>query len=224
MKKVFAILAVLSLLMVPCVSMAATMSDADLADVTGQMGVTILVSNLEVSLNIGTITWGDLDGFSGAPFAGYANMVIPLINIGSPFTMHIAVNDLSMTIDVGTYAGTKTADPFDPTGRTGVRIGIAPNTVITVDAISAFIFLNGEKGSEVDYGGDTAAPYNQANYSAPGAYAAEKLIPIMDSDHGGTYVNGASGNSGLSTDCLGVIGISHIRVGINSLSMTIMPH
>ena len=224
MKKLFAILAVLSLLMVPCVSMAATMSDADLANVTGQMGVTILVSNLNVSLNLGTIMWGDLDGFSGAPSAGYANMVIPLININSPFTMHIAVTNLSMTIDVGTYSGTKTSDPFDTAGRTGVHIGIAPNTVITVDAISAFIFLNGEKGSEVDYGGDMAAPYTQANYSTPGAYATTKLIPIMDADHGGTYLNGAAGNSALSTDCLGVIGISNIRVGINSLSMTIMPH
>lgn len=224
MKKLFAILAVLSLLMVPCVSMAATMSDADLADVTGQMGVTILVSNLEVSLNLGTITWGDLDGFSGAPYAGYVNMVIPLLNTGSPFTMHIAVSNLSMAIDVGTYApGIPTSD-FDTTGRTGVNIRIAPNTVVTVDAIAAVILLNGDKGSEIDYTADAAHPYTQTMYSTPGAYAAAKLIPVMDSAHGGTYMNGAAGNELLSTDCLGVIGISNIRVGINSLSMTIMPH
>jgi hypothetical protein len=66
MKKIFTILAVLSLLMAPCVSMAALQqaSDTDLAAITGQSGVTIHISAMHIELYLGTLTYGDLDGFT----------------------------------------------------------------------------------------------------------------------------------------------------------------
>ena len=66
MKKIFVILAVLSLLMAPCVSMAALqqVSDTDLATITGQSGVTIHISAMHIELYLGTLTYGDLDGFT----------------------------------------------------------------------------------------------------------------------------------------------------------------
>jgi hypothetical protein len=83
MKKIFAILVVLLLLMVPCVSMAAMQqaSDTELAAITGQSGVTIHISAMHIELWLGTLTYGDLDGFttinsSGKDFtnAGFINV------------------------------------------------------------------------------------------------------------------------------------------------------
>ena len=216
MKKLFAILAVLSLLMVPCVSMASTMSDSDLADVTGQMGVTILISNLNLGVQMGEILWGDADGFSDASFAGYVNMITPLNYSTTPFTMHVGVQGLQMTIDVGTYnSGTYS-------GNTAVKIGIGSLTV-TVDAIAFAIFLNADKGADWDYASSTGGSVNWTASNA-GYYQNSKMNPLTSTSKGGTFVDGAGTNQANFTDCLGVFGVSHIRAVISNLDLVIMAH
>jgi hypothetical protein len=216
MKKLFAILAVLSLLMVPCVSMASTMTDSELADVTGQMGVTILVGNLTLGVSMSEILWGDADGFSDASFAGYVNMITPINYTTTPFTMHVGVSSLAMTIDVGTY------DSGIYNGKTAVKIGLS-NMVVTVDAIAFVIFLNADKGADWDY---ASSPGGSFNYTAnqAGYYQNSKLNALVSSSKGGAFVDGAAGNSSIATDCLGLFGVSHLRVSINALDLLIMAH
>jgi hypothetical protein len=216
MKKLFAILAVLSLLMVPCVSMASTMSDSDLADVTGQMGVTILVSNLNLGIQMGEILWGDADGFSDASFAGYVNMITPLNYTTTPFTMHVGVSGLNMTIDVGTY----NSGLYDT--KTAVKIGVGSLTV-TIDAIAFAIFLNDDKGADWDYASSVGGSYNWATSDA-GYYQNSKMGLMTSSSKGGSFTDGLATNSALFTDCLGVFGVSHIRVVTSNLDVLIMAH
>jgi len=214
MKKVLAILVVL--LMVPFVSMASTMTDSELADVTGQMGVSIMVGDLQIGVSLATITWGDLDGFSDASYAGYVNMVIPLAYTNTPFVMHIGVQNFNMDIDVGTWQTGTYA------GKSAIRIGITAMTV-TIDAIAAFIFVNDVKGGDWDYAASAGGAYNFTG-SNPGFYQNSKLHPLLATSKGGTFVDGAAGNSSLATDCLGVIGMSHIRATVNALNLLIMAH
>jgi hypothetical protein len=99
MKKVFAILAVV--LMLSGVSMAATMTDADLAAVTGQSGVTIDISAMQIALGLGTFTYGDLDGFTGTNSFGN-NFTDPgYLNVAFwPVPMHIGLGDINLVIDI----------------------------------------------------------------------------------------------------------------------------
>ena len=92
MKKVFTILAVLSLLMVPYVSMADMQktSDTDLAEITGQSGVTIHISAMHIELYLGTLTYGDLDGFTTVNSFGNDFANAGFINVAfSPVPIYI---------------------------------------------------------------------------------------------------------------------------------------
>lgn len=196
MKKVLAILVVL--LMVPFVSMAATMSDADLAAVTGQSGVTIGIGSMTVGVSFGSLTWGDYDGFGTGTAAGdytdagYVNI------LAYPVPMHITVSNLEMTIDVGTdTAGT---------GATAVQIGIA-NTTVSVDAFVADIVLDGVNGAVEDY---RSINTGTAQYS----YSYADLADV----EAGTV-------AGMDyTKVLGVFGISRVVLDIPSLNITISAH
>jgi hypothetical protein len=160
MKKLFTILALLSMLMVPCVSMAATMSDADLGSVTGQSGVDITISSAIINLSLGTLTWGDYDGFTGATTAGYVNVVF------YPVAMHIGISGLAMSIDVGTNAG-----------KTAVNIGIK-GTTVTVDALVADIVLDAANGAVNDYefaNGYPVAKYSFTSLANVGSYNTKTL-------------------------------------------------
>jgi len=223
MKKLFAILAVLSLLMVPCVSMASTMTDSDLADVTGQMGVTIEISNMQIGMTLGTITWGDLDGFGATyTYAGYVNMVIPMISPVTPFVMHIGVPAVTMTIDVGSTTDFVSNLGTGIANKSAVAIGISATTV-TVDAIAAYIFVNNEKGGDFDYVGDSGAGGYFTPFSTS-TYQNSKVVGLVSVTSGGTFSNGSAGNSTLATDCLGVIGMSHISASVNALTVLISAH
>jgi len=141
MKKLFAILA--ALLMLSGVSMAATMTDAELAAVTGQSGVTIDISSMQVALGLGTFTYGDLDGFAtvgslGSDFtsAGYLNVAF------WPVPMHIGIGDLELKIDIGTSATTSV---------TAVNIAGTIASPITVDLIARNTYLDSVNGAATDY-------------------------------------------------------------------------
>jgi hypothetical protein len=143
MKKIFAILAVLSLLMVPCVSMAATMSDADLAAVTGQSGVTIDISSMQIALGLGTFTYGDLDGYTGTNSFGNDFTNAGYLNVAFfPVPIHIGIGDINLVIDIGESVTTSVAM---------VNISGSISSPITIDLIARDTYLDSVNGAAVDY-------------------------------------------------------------------------
>lgn len=216
MKKVLAILVVL--LMVPFVSMAATMSDADLAAVTGQSGVTIGIASTTIGVNWGSLTWGDYDGFGTgtAPGAysdaGYVNI------LAYPAPMHVSIADLTLTIDVGTDTySTLTVKPV------AVQIGITCHEIM-VDAFIADIVLDSVNGAANDYeyhnlgstGSHSLGAYYSYDYEGFTEEAALGTGPdILDYGPGGTYID----------KTLGVFGISMLRISIpETVNITISAH
>jgi len=215
MKKIFAIVAILSLLMVPFVSMAATMSDADLATVTGQSGVTIGISSLTLALSINTITWGDYDGDqtlnTGYDAAGYVNVSL------YPVPMHIGIGSIVLTVDVGT------ASAGVNLGKSAVILGVTIPSPITIDAFVADINVDAVNGAVADY--SDQAGHGTSYTHVASAYAAAVGLPADALGRAalGNYHFGAAGT--LQADELGIFGISGVAVSIpNSLVITIAPH
>jgi hypothetical protein len=195
MKKVLGILAILSLLMVPCVSMAATMSDADLAAVTGQSGVTIDISSLQIALGLGTFTYGDLDGFTTAGSLGTDFTAPGYLNVAFfPLPMHIGIGDIEAVIDIGTSVTTSV---------TAVNIGVTIGSPITLDAMICNVDLAPENGAAVDYAANTAVGSSYGPSFSPAYYTAS--------------------NAALSYN-IGVVGISLVSVTIPSLNIQISAH
>lgn len=197
MKKVF-ILAVLSLLTVPCVSMAATMSDADLAEITGQSGVTIDISAMHIDFGLGTFTYGDLDGFTttgslGSDFTnpGYLNVAFVPHNL---YPWHLGLPDIELMIDIGTSVTTSV---------TAVNIAGKMNGPITLDGIAAFIALDNVNGALTDYNGNAAHPY-----------------PASDFNY--TYLGSIFPND--QQKILGLFCLSNISVQIPTLNIQISAH
>lgn len=158
MKKVLGILAVL--FMLSGVSMAATMSDADLAGVTGQAGVTIEISNLNMYMNLGCLTYGDLDGFTGATDAGFVNVAF------YPAPLYIGMSGLTLTIDVGTdTAGT---------GRTYVNIATSL-TQMNIYAAVVDIYLNSYDGVHNDFTANIGTPYVHNASTMAGASVTDSI-------------------------------------------------
>jgi hypothetical protein len=193
MKKLFTILAVLLLL--SGVSMAATMTDAELAAVTGQSGVTIDISAMNVALGLGTFTYGDLDGFANTgSFVGSFNSAGYLNLAFFPVPMHIGVSDITLVIDLGTNTTTSV---------TAVNIGVTMTKPITIDAIICNVDLAPTNGAVTDYAGNTAVGSSYGPSFSPAYYT--------------------SSNANLSNN-IGVVGISLISVTVPSLTIQISAH
>jgi len=204
MKKIFAILAVLSLLMVPCFSMAATMSDADLAAITGQSGVTIEISSLSIDMYINTLTWGDWDGFTGNTDPGFINIEF------FPLPMHIGIaGTTTLLIDVG---GNTAA-----TGPTKINIAGTMTGAITIDAIIANIFVDGNLGAAVDY---LAGTNGNVYVHQSSAYAKEMGVLTVGTGSPGVMTSGAAGIQAN----LGVVGVSGISIQVPSFNIAISAH
>jgi hypothetical protein len=139
MKKLLTAIAIIACLILPLSAMAmTTIADNELSTVTGQAGVSI---NIDVTANlaIGTVAWGDADGFTG-----YTNMgFVGIDNMN--MTIHISgrqdgvfsgganyLGNKPITIDVGTSAS----------GATLVMIGI-PTIHITVSSLDMNLFVSG---------------------------------------------------------------------------------
>jgi hypothetical protein len=150
MKKLFTILALLAFLVVPAASMAMVQtSDADLAAITGQSGVDLDITGVNIALGLGTLTWGDYDGVGGTlANAGFINVVFYQV------PMHVAIGEVKMSVDVATVSG-----------KTAVVLGISIPSPITIDAIVADVVLDSNNGAVVDY--KSAQGYSKAQ---PGAY------------------------------------------------------
>jgi hypothetical protein len=193
MKKIFAIFAIL--MMLSGVSMAATMSDADLAAVTGQSGVTIDISSLQMALRLGTFTYGDLDGFTTAGSLGTDFTDPGYLNVAFwPVPMHIGIGDIELIIDLGTSATTSV---------TAVNIGITIGAPITLDAIVCNVDLAQTNGAATDYVGNETIGSSYGPSFSPVYYTAS--------------------NAALSNN-IGVVGISLVSVTIPSLNVQISAH
>lgn len=136
-------ISLIACLILPLSAMAmTTVADNELSSVTGQAGVSINV-DLTATVSVGTLAWGDSDGFTGYTnmgFVGLQGMTLTITAAGrldGPFA-NTATNDMGylrnkpITIDVGTNGG----------GQTLVKIGI-PTLHITVSTLDTNIFVSG---------------------------------------------------------------------------------
>jgi len=139
MKKLLTAIALIACLILPLSAMAmSTVADNELSTVTGQAGVSINV-DVTANLTIGTLAWGDANGFTG-----YTNMgFVGIDNMN--MTIHVGgrqdgvfsgganyLGNQPLTIDVGTNGS----------GATLVMIGI-PTFHITVSSLDMNIFVSG---------------------------------------------------------------------------------
>ena len=143
MKKIFTAIVLFTLLVLPMSVLAMTdINDDELSTVTGQAGVSINV-DVTANLTIGTVAWGDSDGFAGYTNAGFVgigglNLTVhasgrhdgAFATTGATAVGYMA-ND-PITIDVGTNDG----------GQSIVRIGL-PTFHISVDTLQTDIFVSG---------------------------------------------------------------------------------
>ena len=143
MKKILTAIVLFVFAVLPMSVMAMqTITDNELSAVTGQAGVSINV-DLTTNLTIGTLAWGDSDGFTGYANAGYVGLT------GLTLTAHISGRsdgafaptsttnlgyffNKPITIDVGT----------NTSGATLVKIGL-PTFQIVVGNLSTNVFLSG---------------------------------------------------------------------------------
>ena len=143
MKKILSAIVLFALVVLPMSVMAmTTITDNELSTVTGQAGVSINV-DVTANLTIGTVAWGDADGFAGYTNAGFVgieglNLTVHAsgrhdgaFSTGGATAIGYMAND-PITIDVGTSDG----------GASLVRIGL-PTFHITVSTLQTDIFVSG---------------------------------------------------------------------------------
>ena len=198
------VLCVLAALLLPLSVMAMTpVTDNDLSGITGQAGVTIGVSNLNITMEIDTLTYGDFDGdalgSSGYNGPGFVNLSIEDV------PMHVNIADLTLTIDVGTGS---------TSGVTAVIIGIS-NFNMSLDAFAIKgIYLDSANGVATDYVG-----YATNGVSFAPVANAESYSEWTTSSHTPLY-----GLAPDSVKSLGWVGISGLKVGIPSATIIISAH
>ena len=143
MKKVLAFLAIMLL---PMSVMAMTpVTDNDLANVTGQAGVSINV-DVTMDLDIDVAAWGDSDGFLTGSSAGWVGVTSLAVN-----TLHIWPRtdynpDLNGTFADPTLYRLLTIDVGTDSGVTKVQIGI-PTLTVTMESMTANVELGAAKTS-----------------------------------------------------------------------------
>ena len=143
MKKVLTFLAIMLL---PMSVMAMTpVTDNDLANVTGQAGVSINV-DVTMDLNIDVAAWGDSDGFLAGSSAGWVGVTTLAVN-----TLHIWPRtdynpDLAGTTADPTLYRLLTIDVGTEGGVTKVQIGI-PTLTVTMYSMDANVELGADTSS-----------------------------------------------------------------------------
>jgi len=146
MKKIFTAIVLLALLVLPMSVMAMTdITDDELSTVTGQAGVSINI-DVTANLTIGTMAWGDSDGFAGYTNAGFVGIE------GLNLTVHASGrHDGAFSTGGATAIGYMDNDPItidvgtSTTGASLVRIGL-PTFHITVSSLQTDIFVSGVTG------------------------------------------------------------------------------
>ena len=143
MKKILSAIVLFALVVLPMSVMAmTTISDNELSTVTGQAGVSINV-DVTANLTIGTVAWGDADGFTGYTNAGFVGIE------GLTMTVHASGrHDGAFSTGGATSVGYMGNDPItidvgtSDTGVSVVRIGL-PTFHISVSTLQTDIFVSG---------------------------------------------------------------------------------
>ena len=193
--------------------------DNELAEITGQAGVSINV-DVTANLSIGTIAWGDSDGFTGYSNAGYVG--IEGLNLTTHFsgrhdgpfatTGPSAIGYMGnkpITIDVGS----------DILGwTTQVRIGL-PTAHLTVNGLQTDIFVSG-----VTAGAPTSTTAQQLGaiyMSGIEILLGESSSPAFASSYNAGYLTiGAAGSGNRGVNFGFDINIDSITVGTISYGNT----
>jgi len=143
MKKILTAIVLFAFVVLPMSVMAMTsITEDELSNVTGQAGVSI---NVDVTANVtvGTVAWGDSDGFTGYTNAGFVGIE------GLTLTVHASGrHDGAFATTGATAVGYMANDPItidvgtSDTGTSLVRIGL-PTFHITVSTLQTDIFVSG---------------------------------------------------------------------------------
>lgn len=205
------VLFVLAVMLLPLSVFAMTpINDNEMSDVTGQAGVTIDVGNMHISMAIGSITYGDLDGLDDVNAnAGYINMCVESV------PMHINIGSLTLKIDVGSYAAESFTDAF-VTGAndvTAVRINFS-NFAMALDAFALrAITLDNVDAVSQDYSYDQNVGPFLSTTVAVGS-------PLTSG-----YFSNALGTGYTDNNIsLGWFGFSNVQVAIPEGNVWIYPH
>ena len=203
MKKIYTAIVLLALLVLPMSVMAMTnITDNELSSVTGQAGVSINV-DVTANLTVGTVAWGDSDGFTGYTNAGFVgieglNLTVHMsgrhdgaFSTGGATAVGYMAND-PITIDVGT----------SDFGFSLVRIGL-PTFHITVSTLQTDIFVSG-----VTAGAPTSTTAQQLG----AIYMSGIEIRLGQS---ATPADAASFNAGYVTIGAAGLGNTGINIGFN---------
>jgi hypothetical protein len=207
MKRMMVFLFVAALMLVPMGATASmqSISDSDMAAVTGQAGVDITINTVgKIGIGLKSITWGDPDGLDGTVNVdqGFVNLSVP-----TGLVTHVGIPDLVLAIDVG--------DSINGAGvgETVAQIKIKPSYVtnpaygttsfepylpiITLDAFMVGIFFDSHNAVGQDYA------FLNGDFLAAGEYAT--WAPRMD-------VNLRDLPAALNSKCVGVFGLSGLEV------------
>lgn len=217
------VLFILAILLLPLSAMAMTpVSDNDMANVTGQSGVTIDVSAMNIQVEMDTITWGDLDGLTQTWQNPYTDAILlggtgtwrasdsGFINLcWYDLPMHIALSSLRIMFDVGTYAAAVDySGAAAPAGTRAIQIKVS-NLSVQIDGMGFdVIALDNRAGAVVDY--------EQAILADGNPYNA-----MVDGYKGGSYT---AGGVALNTKSLGSFGFSGLKVAIPASTIYIYAH
>ena len=146
MKRILLLTVIAVFVMTPFASFARTaISDSELGAVTAQTGVTIDFNQFELgSITIGTVSWGDADGFAAGSYsnAGWVG--------ASPITLSDNAVNISgaMDIDVGTNAGVTAVGiklpTINVTGSVDAEVKLAADKTLATNAgILGAVYLSG---------------------------------------------------------------------------------
>jgi len=229
------VLFILAILLLPLSLMAMTpVSDNEMSNVTGQSGVTIDISAMNISFEMDTVTWGDIDGLvpnwenpytdgiltggTGtwrAADSGYINMCF------YDLPMHITLSNVRVMFDVGSYAGAYTyagffaTVPNAPVTTRAIKISLSQVNV-QVDGFGFdAIVLDNVAGAIKDYEGGILNDGNPYNAQTDGYKAGSPWTGNGSRTAGGLALN---------TKSLGAFGFSGMRVSIPAATIYIYAH
>ena len=201
MKKILSAIVLFALVVLPMSVMAmTTISDNELSTVTGQAGVSINV-DVTANLTIGTVAWGDSDGFTGYTNAGFVGIE------GLTMTVHASGrHDGAFATTGSTAIGYMGNDPItidvgtNDTGVSVVRIGL-PTFHISVSTLQTDIFVSGATGTPAGPTSTTAQQLGSIYISGIEIRLGQSSTPADAASFDAGYVTigaAGAGNTGVN--------------------------
>ncbi len=221
MKKIFTAIVLFALVVLPMSVMAmTTIADNELSTVTGQAGVSINV-DVTANLTIGTLGWGDADGFTGYTNAGFVGIE------GLNLTVHASGrHDGAFSTGGATAIGYMANDPItidvgaDDLGATAVRIGL-PTFHISVSTLQTDIFVSGATGTPAGPTSTTAQQLGSIYISGIEIRLGQSSSPADAASFNAGYVTIAAAGAGNTGVNIGFnVAIDSVAIGTLSYGNT----